>query len=270
MEASIVIVGDEILAGHVQDANAFFIAGRLAEHGHFLRRSVTVSDDPADIAVAVRAGLDDPLVTMIFVCGGLGPTHDDRTMEGVAAALSVPLTECAPIAARISRIAQRLAGSVAGEALGLAGLAKMAMAPEGAEALEGPSGVLPAVTISTSHARLIVLPGPPRELATVFGECVEPRYLAGTGAAIVRAEIDHAFPESALAAALAATEAAVPGVKIGSYPLPDRVLIRIAGPSAAVEAAQQSIQAAIKELETSEDGATLLQMMRTHRDREGQ
>jgi molybdopterin-biosynthesis enzyme MoeA-like protein len=50
MDISIVVVGDEILSGHVQDANAAFIATRVAHHGHRLRRVVIISDDPKEIA----------------------------------------------------------------------------------------------------------------------------------------------------------------------------------------------------------------------------
>lgn len=266
MEASVVIVGDEILAGHVQDANAHFIASRLAEHGHALRRVSIVSDDPADIAAAVRADVDDARVEMSFICGGLGPTHDDRTMEGISVALGVSMVECKPIADRIEQIAGRIGNAFSSDALGIAGLMKMAQVPDGAEALECASGVIPAATMLAGTTRLVILPGPPRDLQRVFNEAVEPVFLHGTGQHVERAEIHHDFPESALAAALAATEAALPAVKIGSYPLAENVLIRVAGPPEDVAQAVDAIRAAIDELARSDDGVRLLQMMRTRRD----
>ncbi len=266
MDASIVVVGDEILSGHVRDANAHFIATRLASHGHALRRVAIVSDDPADIADAIRRDMADEAIRLVFVCGGLGPTHDDRTMEGVAAALGIPLEPCAPIAERIAQIAGTVqAAAFEGDPLGMPGLHKMALAPAGAQALQCASGVIPAVTMESGAVRLVVLPGPPRELEAVFRETVEPRFLEGTGASIVRAEIEHPFPESALAAALAAAEAAFPSVKIGSYPMPDRVLIRIAGSQETVEGAIQAVRAAIDQLSGSDDGRRLLDLMRSRR-----
>lgn len=263
MDVSILIVGDEILSGHVREANAHFIATRLATLGHPLRRVVILADDPAEIAVTLRRELADTAVGLTFICGGLGPTHDDRTMEGIALALDRPLEPCAPIAQRLAKIAGHVAAEgFSGDPLGMDGLMKMALAPAGSEALICVSGVIPAVTLDADGTRLIVLPGPPRELEIVFRETVEPRFLAGTGLAITRREIEHEFPESAIAAALARAENDFPGVKIGSYPLADRVLLRFAGPQAAVDAAAAEVERAIRDLSGSDDGKRLLEMMR--------
>lgn len=266
MDASIVIVGDEILSGHVREANAHFIATRLAAHGHMLRRIAIVPDEPREIAASVARETADPAVDIVFVCGGLGPTHDDRTMEGVAAALDVGLEPCAPIAARIAEIAGHVrAEDFDGDPLGLAGLEKMALAPAGSVALECASGVIPAVTIAAGGTRLFILPGPPRELGAVFTECVEPGYLEGTGTIPVREEIQHEFPESALAVVLAEVEATIP-VKIGSYPGTERVLVRIAGAAEPVAAAAKRIRDAIATLAASTDGQRLLALMRRRRE----
>lgn len=265
MDAAIVIVGDEILSGHVREANAHFIATRLAAHGHMLRRIAIVPDEPAEIAAAVARETRDPQITLLFVCGGLGPTHDDRTMEGVAAALNVGLEACGPIAARIAEIAGHVrAEAFDGDPLGMSGLEKMALAPAGAQALECPSGVIPAVTLVAHATRLFVLPGPPRELQVVFTEAVEPGYLHGTGTIPVREEIEHEFPESALATVLADVETTV-GVKIGSYPGSERVLIRIAGDAESVAGAARLIRQAIDALAASTDGRRLLELMAARR-----
>lgn len=265
MNAAIVIVGDEILSGHVREANAHYIATRLAAHGHTLRRIAIVSDEPSEIAATVARETGDPAIHMLFVCGGLGPTHDDRTMEGVAAALNVDLEPCGPIAARIAEIAGHVqAEAFDGDPLGMSGLQKMALAPAGAQALVCPSGVIPAVTVEAQGTRVFILPGPPRELQAVFAECVEPEYLEGTGTIPVRHEIEHEFPESALAAVLAEVEITTP-VKIGSYPGTERVLIRIAGDADSVAAAADRIREAIDALAASPDGKRLLAMMAQRR-----
>lgn len=266
MDASIVIVGDEILSGHVREANAHYIAIRLAEHGHALRRIAIVPDEPREIAACVGRETADPAVDLVFVCGGLGPTHDDRTMEGVAMALDVGLEPCGPIAARIAEIAGHVrAEAFDGDPLGIGGLEKMALAPAGAEALECASGVIPAVTLTAGATRLFVLPGPPREMQAVFSECVEPNYLAGRGTIPVREEIVHDFPESALAVVLAEVEQSIP-VKIGSYPGSERVLIRVAGDAGAVAEACKRIRHAIDTLAASTDGQRLLALMRARRE----
>ncbi|MHB8513285.1 MAG: competence/damage-inducible protein A [Actinomycetota bacterium] len=265
MNASIIIVGDEILSGHVRDANAHFIATRLSEHGHCLRGVSIVSDHPSDIGDVLLRDLDDSRIELIFVCGGLGPTHDDRTMEAIALALGVELERCEPIAERIQAIAERVKlASFEGDPLGMDGLMKMAYAPAGARALSSSSGVIPAFTLMHASKSVVVLPGPPRELEAVFRESVEPMFLEGTGQQIVRDEIEHRFPESALAMCLTEAENSFPGAKIGSYPLPDRVLIRIAGTKDAVEGAAEFVRDGIATLSSSDDGKRLLEIMRQH------
>jgi nicotinamide-nucleotide amidase len=268
MNASCIIVGDEILSGHVQDANGHFIASRLAATGHHLLRITIVGDAPERIAAAVR---DDLAMRpgILFVCGGLGPTHDDRTMEGVADALSLPLEPCPPIVARIERIVDHMrTAGFSGDPLGIAGLEKMALAPAGSDFVECGIGVIPAVTLVHQDVRIVILPGPPRELQAVFIDGVEPNYLTETGTPLERLEVEHLFPESSLAAALTEIERTFPGVSLGSYPLEDRVLIRIAGPQAQARAAADRVREAIVVLEESEEGRRLLTFFRNRASHE--
>src|SRR6056297_3653733 len=84
MDVAVVTVGDELLSGETENTNATWLCRRLTARGTSVRRVVTVPDVEADIARVVnelRAEYDAVVVT-----GGLGPTHDDRTMAGVAAA----------------------------------------------------------------------------------------------------------------------------------------------------------------------------------------
>ncbi|MGH2726879.1 MAG: competence/damage-inducible protein A [Actinomycetota bacterium] len=265
MEAAIVVVGDEILSGHVRDANTHFVASRLAALGHRLRRACVVADHPEEISAALRRELDAGR-DVVFVCGGLGPTHDDRTMEGVAAALDRPLVSLAALAERIDVIADHVKRqNFSGDPLGVAMLQKMALAPDGAEALTSSAWFIPAVWMKEGDAVVVVLPGPPRELELVFRDAVEPQFLEGSGAILWREEIEHHFPESALAGALTALEHEYPGVQIGSYPLEDRVLIRLAGDEAEVREVAHRIRDAIEALAASDDGKRLVEYLNARR-----
>lgn len=263
-----IVVGDEILSGYVQDANTHFIATRVASHGHRLRRVCVVGDDPAQIAAEVTRDLEG-LASLLFVCGGLGPTHDDRTMEGVADGLGVPLEPCAPLAARIEDLIERAGHAGFSTTFGAEGLRKMALAPRGAELLPCSIGAIPAVAIVDARARVVILPGPPRELQAVFLESVEPRFLAGTGEEIAREEITHHFPESALAAVLTELAARHPTTSIGSYPQSDHVLIRIAGPAADARAVRDAVHVALDELASSDEGRRLLSFFSERRRQRG-
>lgn len=265
MNVSCIIVGDEILSGHVQDANGHFIASRLAATGHRLLRISIVSDRPSTIGDTVRAEIA-ARPEIVFVCGGLGPTHDDRTMEAMADALGLDLEPCKPIAERIRQLVGRMqAEGFASDPLGVAGLEKMALAPAGSEFLRCRSGVIPAVTLSHAGIRFFILPGPPRELQSVFLEAIEPAYLEGTGTPVSRIEIRHLFPESSLASALIEIETAHPGVTVGSYPQTEDVIVRIAGPEEDVIAAAERLRAAIAQLEKSDEGRRLLDYVRARR-----
>jgi molybdopterin-biosynthesis enzyme MoeA-like protein len=82
------VVGDEILSGKVQEANVLALARTLWSHGILLRRVVVVGDDVAAIAHEVRSLQGGPY-RWIFTSGGIGPTHDDVTVEAVAQAFGV-------------------------------------------------------------------------------------------------------------------------------------------------------------------------------------
>lgn len=89
--AGLVLIGDELLSGKVRDENGPFLISRLRRHGIDLREIHVVGDTVAEIAEAVdtvRTRRDH-----CFTSGGIGPTHDDVTMEGIAAAFGVPLEE---------------------------------------------------------------------------------------------------------------------------------------------------------------------------------
>jgi molybdenum cofactor synthesis domain-containing protein len=267
MLVSIVIVGDEILAGHVQDANSHFIATRVTTHGHRVARVVVVPDEPGIIADEIARDMASD-ARLVVVCGGLGPTHDDRTMEGVAAAMGRPLAPCAPLAARIEEIAMHVRGiGVSGDRFGMEGLRKMALAPQGAEALVCSMGVIPAVAVPDERADVVILPGPPREMQTVFLECVEPRFLEGTGEPIWREEITHPFVESVVAAMLGDVQERYPQIAIGSYPQADHVLIRVSGPEAETQAAAAAIREHLDELRRSEEGRRMLSFLEQRRRR---
>ena len=265
MDIAIILVGDEILSGHVRDANAAFIATRVAHHGHRLRRVVIVSDDPDQIAAELTGELRSA-AELICVCGGLGPTHDDRTMEGVAQALGRALEPLDGLAERIEEIISSVGrAGFSQSAFGVDGLRKMALAPVGANVLPSPGGVIPAITVEHAGKRIVILPGPPRELQMVFTEAVEPNFLEGTGMSVWREELTHRFPESTFASTLTELQSKFPTTSIGSYPQSDHTLIRIAGPRDEATAVAEELRAHLAAFSESDEGKRLLDFMSTRR-----
>ncbi len=163
---ALVVVGDEVLAGRVTDANGPWLAARLAAEGARVDGIVVAPDRIDAIEDAVRrAAATAPFVV---VTGGLGPTDDDVTREGLAAAAGVPLVEDPAALALVDR-----AQHARGHALD-ARRRREARLPEGARALENPEGTAPGIAVRVGAAEVFALPGVPRELRAGFERVVLP------------------------------------------------------------------------------------------------
>ena len=87
--AGIILVGNEILSGKIQDTNAHYLCRELRSLGVDVRR-IDVIPDEADV-IATHVGRASAEFDVVFTSGGVGPTHDDVTIEGVARAMDVPV-----------------------------------------------------------------------------------------------------------------------------------------------------------------------------------
>ena len=166
----VLVTGSELLLGLIQDPNSSFLARELDVLGIELRRVVTVGDGVEDIVagLAELEGLD-----LVVTSGGLGPTHDDRTVEAVAraagAALELDEALCERIGAGTSAYAAQR--GLDPESF-LAGNRKQSLVPRGAHVLE-PVGTAPGLVLPLGGATCVVLPGPPSELGRMWASLVE-------------------------------------------------------------------------------------------------
>jgi molybdenum cofactor synthesis domain-containing protein len=144
--AGIVLIGNEILSGKIVDANASYLCRELRGLGVEVRKIVVIPDEVELIAAEVRAQARS--FDLVFTSGGVGPTHDDVTMEGVARALGVSLF-------RDPHLVQMLEGLHKGR-LNEARL-KMAEVPEGSVFVAGEDLIFPAVVARNVY----ILPGVP-------------------------------------------------------------------------------------------------------------
>ena len=158
--AEIIAVGTELLTPFRTDTNSLFLTARLNELGIEVRRKSIVGDDTADLAPAVRDALER--ADLLVVCGGLGPTEDDRTRETVAEVLGLGLTEERAIVERLrERFATR--GWTMPE-----NNRRQGMVPDGAVVLDNPRGTAPGLWLESGGRVVVLLPGPPRELEPMF------------------------------------------------------------------------------------------------------
>jgi molybdenum cofactor synthesis domain-containing protein len=247
----VIAVGDELLRGHTVDSNTNWLAQRLYALGFPVRRAHIVADIEDEIAVAVRAEIERR-PDCLFVCGGLGPTPDDRTLAALAVALNRPLKLDPAAAARIQLRLDWLhgIGRIKTPEMKQANR-RMAEVPERATILENAIGMAPGLVFplespdAGQDRHLFVLPGVPRELQTIFDDEIAPQYLAGqTGHVTEEVHFSRAV-EAEFWELLNRIEAEFPGVSVGSYPQPDRghLIIRLAGAKASdVRAAAEAVR----------------------------
>jgi nicotinamide-nucleotide amidase len=233
---AIVMVGDEILSGHTQDSNSSFLARLAFAAGRPVAHIEVVGDDPEAIVAAIRRAIDDPAMSRIAVCGGIGPTPDDRTFQAVADALGRPL-ELNPIAyANIEALARRMhaAGWIDKPEVSEANR-RCAIVPTGATVLINRRGMAPPLAIDIGDDRwLFVLPGIPREFTTIVEEELIPRYFAGGAAPVVREVHYRSVPESEMYEPMLVLGREFPDVSVGSYPHVEQreLVIRVRGQDA--------------------------------------
>jgi len=198
MRVAVVTVGDELLVGETVNTNAAWLGEQLRDRGVTVERMTTLPDRTADIARVVNeyhAEYDAVIVT-----GGLGPTHDDRTIEGVAAAFGRSVVESEDA---VEWLAEH--GGYSREDLA-EGTAEV---PAGSRFLPNHEGVAPGCVVESCY----VLPGVPAEMKRMFAEVADD--FAGEQRHVVT--VDAAEPESALLDRMAKVRQLF-SVKVGSYP----------------------------------------------------
>jgi nicotinamide-nucleotide amidase len=168
--ALVIVTGSELVRGDRRDENGPFLANELSRRGLQPARVVIVGDRPEELTRALVDGLEADLCV---VSGGLGPTHDDRTVEALAEASGRALVVDRDLERKIETfsrgIAQRLGRPYADFS---AGVTKQASLPEGAVSL-GLAGTAPALLLEHGDSVIVVLPGPPAELRRLWLRALE-------------------------------------------------------------------------------------------------
>jgi nicotinamide-nucleotide amidase len=212
--AEIISVGNELLIGHTLDTNSHWIAKHLAKLGWTLERVTQLRDSLDSIKSGVRESLRrNP--TVLITIGGLGPTHDDMTLPGIARALNTPL--------RLNQGALQLVKDHYRRLEAKPKLTKyrtkMATLPQGSLPLPNPIGTAPGVMIQESGTTMFSLPGVPSEMKSIFRETIMP-FLESTRAVRPK-EIEVKITgiiESALAPVLDQARKAYPKLYFKSHP----------------------------------------------------
>ena len=174
MIVELLMIGNEILIGKTQDTNSNYLAKRITKYGHILRRITTIGDDLDEISKGLREIISHQ-PDLVIISGGLGPTFDDMTLQGVGLALSreIKLNQTA-----YNSIKKAYDQAYKRGILKLEGMTKerekMAYLPEGSTPLPNRRGTAPGVKIMEGNVLIFCLPGVPMEMKSMFQTIVLP------------------------------------------------------------------------------------------------
>lgn len=241
MNASILSIGDELVLGQIVDTNCAWLSRRLADVGVSVSAHLTVGDDRAATADAIRSLASSSQV--VLVTGGIGPTADDLTRFALADVLGAPLERHDEWVEHIRAFFRRL-GREMPESNAVQG-----MIPRGAKLLWNDNGtaagIWATVHLEGRSVPVFVMPGVPKEMFAMYDRFVAPEVAARTGGAVVRSCVLHTFGagESALAEKLGALMDRTRNPTVGTTASGGVVSIRITARFDSAEVAQRELRA---------------------------
>lgn len=236
-DAYLLSVGSEILRGETIDTNSAHLGAQLTALGFRVLGVRALPDDPGLIAAAVREAR--ARAQLVLVTGGLGPTHDDVTREGVADAFAEPMREDASL---LEALEQRFGGTGHMAAINR----RQALVIASAVALLNPIGSAPGWWIDRDGSAVATMPGVPSEMRRMFVEQILPRLKERFGARPAASRIVKTFGvgESALAERLAEVLEGPTPYEAGIYAKDDGVHVHFASrehPDAVEAAASRAL-----------------------------
>jgi nicotinamide-nucleotide amidase len=184
MQAIILSIGDELVLGQTVDTNSAWLSARLAERGVLTREHHTVADDRAAIADAIARACSK--AELVIISGGLGPTDDDLTRQGLADAMGVELICDQPSVEAIRAFFTRRSREMPERNK------VQAMHPAGTQIMPNRWGTAPGIAGRLGLAQFFVVPGVPVEMTNLFLHSIAPKLdaLPGAGRTILTAKVN--------------------------------------------------------------------------------
>ncbi|MGB6679813.1 MAG: molybdopterin-binding protein [Candidatus Bathyarchaeia archaeon] len=158
-------IGNELLIGKTLNTNAQWLSEKITKLGGDVRRVTIIEDDVKTIALTLKE-IVKRKPNLVITTGGLGPTFDDKTLQGFSKAFDRKLrlnkTALKLVKSRYSKIFKNRRFALTQPRL------KMAMIPMGSKAIQNPVGTAPAVMLTNNDVDFLILPGVPTELKAIF------------------------------------------------------------------------------------------------------
>ena len=249
MDIELLITGNEILIGKTLDSNSNWMAKRITRYGHHLKRITTIGDDLNIISTTLEEILKrNP--DLIITSGGLGPTFDDMTLEGVAIGLQrkLELNQHA-----LNSIKKAYKHAYERGILKLEGMTKerekMAYLPQGSTPLPNTVGTAPGVKIKENDTTIFILPGVPTEMKSMFRNVINPILKEKKGKFIEKGFLFSGIGESQIAPYTSELEKKYPQLWIKTHPkIGLSVLVEVSITAFNVENGEELIGKALSEI----------------------
>jgi nicotinamide-nucleotide amidase len=253
-DMEIICVGNELLIGKTLNTNAQWIGKQATATGITVKRVTVVADEVNEIANAIREALQRK-THFTIITGGLGPTFDDKTLEGIAKALNRKLAVNTTALRMVRERYEAYAKEDGIEKINLTPpRIKMATLPEKAKPVPNTVGTAPGVRIDLNQTVLIALPGVPSEMKAIFNEIVAALLKQASGKSVFYEKsiyVDGVM-ESSLAPLVAEVMRDNPGVYVKSHPKgregKPRIEIHLSTTSKDAEKAEAKLERAIMQL----------------------
>ena len=166
----ILCIGNELLSGITLNTNAHWLSRKISKIGGYVKRVIVVRDDLNEIKLALIDSLNrNP--NWIIVCGGLGPTYDDKTLLGIGKALKKELILNGTALDMVKKSYRYRHRRVKINEARL----KMAIIPRGSIPIENPVGNAPGILLCVHKTQIICLPGVPSEMKAITTKNILPR-----------------------------------------------------------------------------------------------
>ncbi|WP_432400450.1 competence/damage-inducible protein A [Wukongibacter sp. M2B1] len=166
MNCTILTVGTELLMGQIVNTNAAFLSKEINDLGINVLYHLTVGDNPNRLKKMLKIALE--VSDLVVTTGGLGPTQDDLTKETIAKSLGKELVLHEPTLEKIKGFFSKLNKEMSPNNK------KQALIPEGSIVLDNDNGTAPGFIAEVDGKMVVSLPGPPREMKSLFFDSVKP------------------------------------------------------------------------------------------------
>jgi nicotinamide-nucleotide amidase len=241
MQASILSVGTELLFGQTINTNAAFLSERLNRMGIDVMYHFTVGDNPNRLEEVLEEALKK--TDLVITTGGLGPTQDDLTKEVVCHVMKDQLVLNEPALEAITQFFQKVNRPMTENNI------KQAYVPTRALVLQNAMGTAPGFALTYENKTVACLPGPPREMSTMFDSSLAPYLEKMTGYSIYyRMVRTYGIGESALETALIDLIDTQTDPTIATYAMEGECYLRVTSKQSNVEEAMKKVDDMVQQI----------------------